>query len=144
MLKTALFCAAITVAGIANAQPASALAAVRSGEMVMRITADTCALTVRTIFVKIRSRLPLDTEHASLQRCAADGRSRAKIAHDEAVRVLGARQVPELAEWRLEWTSVFDATTPADSDTERDYFARLRDARLRAERASTKLGIALE
>lgn len=118
-------------------------APIQQKSKMLAIQLETCTIRVRTIFVRIRAKLPL--EGPMPQECADDGKAQLKAAYDEAKAVYGKQTPPpELVEWRLEWSSAFDASVPLDSDIERVFLQRIAEAKQKAERATTKLEIAME
>jgi hypothetical protein len=105
---------------------------------------DTCAIIVRTIFVKIRGQLPMEKDDDP-KGCAADGKAALRQSFDKLKAAFGKKGPPQaLTDWRLEWMAAFDSSIPSDGDTERAYLQRQSESKANISRATNKLEIALE
>lgn len=111
----------------------------------LRMKLDTCTVIVQTVFVMLRIKANTAEEVKRAGECVEDGKQAAKAGHAQIRAAFGKQKPPEqLADWRLEWASAFDAATLQPSDTERAYLQRVAAARQVADRAYNKLEMALE
>lgn len=104
---------------------------------------DTCSIIVRTIFVRIRSRQAPDPKD-DIKGCVADGKTEAKKRYDALKATIGKKAALELADWRVEWMTAFDAAMPQDTDTEAAYLQRQSQSKGSVNRAANKLDLVLE
>lgn len=79
------------------------------------------------------------------QKCVDDGKSSVKEAFDDVKKGFGKNKPPEeLVNWRIEWAAAFSAAVPQMGDTERSYLQKIGEAKMRVDRATAKLEIAME
>lgn len=118
--------------------------AVSREEGALKSKFEICVITGQTVFVYVKGEMPIPDD-LDLQKCADEGKLATKLAYNNIKATFGkTKPPPELIEWRLEWSSAFDALVAQTSDRERDYLQRAVSAKNAAAKATTKLNIALE
>ena len=139
-MRTLIAIATLVAAAAAQAGPADV---VRKESRSLEHHLEACAIGVRTIYVKIRGRLPMEKED-DVSGCVADGK-------ESVSRVFGRLkgEVPEkasqaLLDLRLEWMAAFDGSAPQENEIERDYLKRQVASKQAIARALNKLEIAAE
>lgn len=117
--------------------------AVRKENAALSGKLDSCMYVVRTIFVKLRSRQPMDAED-NPQACADDGKSALRDAYARLKPTFGPQAPAALTDWRLEWLTAFDAAIPQAGEREREYLRRYYATKAALSRATNKLELATE
>lgn len=135
--------AALLLPALAQANSAE-LTALKNQNSLLSMRLDTCLISVRTVFVQLRSKMPM-TEADELEKCVTNGKELIKSAHAEVKSSFKKKRLPdELTDWRLEWMATFDAAVLQPGDREGAYMARVKEARSKVERVTNKLEIVLE
>lgn len=141
-MKAMVLALGLAMAGSAMAGPAQD--ALRTENDLLSEQLETCTLTVQTIFVRIRANLPVHKAD-DITQCVADGKARTKRSFDTLKAAVGGKKAgQELADWRVEWMTAFDAAAPQETDVERMYLQRVSQAKGTISRASNKLEAALD
>lgn len=117
----------------------------KKSNQVLETQADTCVLFARTAYLRLGAGLNNDELERRLKNCIVDGKSATKNYYAEVKAAFDQRAVPpELADWRVEWMSAFDATAMKPGEIQSQYMRRSQEARTRVERATHKFEIATE
>lgn len=141
-MKAMILAISLAAAGGAMAGPAQD--ALRRENETLTAQLDTCAIIVQTIFVRIRANLPPDPAN-DISKCVADGKVQAKTSFEAIKATVGGKKATqELADWRIEWMTAFDAAAPQDSDIERLYLQRVSQSKGTVSRATNRLEAALD
>lgn len=123
------------------------LVAFNNAKVLIESKFSTCTTESRTDIAKIgyAAATKESKVEISADQCIKEGKESVKKAFTDIQTKLGTRKAPaELADWRMEWTTAFDAARTQNTDTEASYIRRINEVKQKALRASTKLEIALE